>query len=106
MKSYKDFEKIYIGGSDIASLVLEGCRTLEDGTELGAVVEFLKFGGDGGYWAYYVNEPCEIGEHYKKVSSFNYWLRIYDDYKKTFGEYGDFNIYRAGDYGVIIEKVR
>lgn len=25
MKSYKEFEKIYIGDSDIASLILAGC---------------------------------------------------------------------------------
>lgn len=106
MKSYKEFEKIYIGGSDIACLVLVGCKVNEKGESLGAFTELLHFGEDGSYTAYYVREPCEIGEHYKKVASFNGWLRIYSDFDRTFNEYGDFNIYRAGDFGCIIEKVR
>lgn len=101
MKTYKDFEKIRIGESDIANLVMVGCRE-----DQGAVTELLHFGEDGDYEAYYVTEPCEIGEHYKKVASFESWLKIYDDTERTFDEYGDFNIYRAGDFGCIIEKVR
>lgn len=106
MKSYKDFEKIYIGDSDIASLVLVGCKHNEKGESLGASTELLHFGEDNSYRAYYVTEPCKIGEHYRKVASFNSWLKIYDDTEKTFDVYGDFNIYRAGMFGCIIEKVR
>ena len=101
MKTYKDFEKIKIGESDIACLVMVGCRE-----DKGAITELLHFGEDGFYEAYYATEPCEIGEHYKKVASFESWLKIYDDTERTFNEYGDFNIYRAGDFGCIIEKVR
>ena len=54
MKSYKDFEKIYIGGSDIASLVLVGCKHNEKGESLGAATELLHFGEDNCYRAYYV----------------------------------------------------
>lgn len=106
MKSYKDFNTISIGGSDIACLVLVGCKVNEKGESLGAFTELLHFGEDGSYRAYYATEPCEVGEHYKKVASFNGWLKIYDDSDRTFSEYGDFNIYRAGDFGCIIEKVR
>lgn len=106
MKSYKDFDTISIGGSDIACLVLVGCKRNEKGESLGAFTELLHFGEDGSYKAYYVTEPCEIGEHYRKVTSFNSWLKIYDDTEKTFDVYGDFNIYRAGMLGCIIEKVR
>jgi hypothetical protein len=100
MKSYKDFRQITIGDSDIASLVLVGCKQNQ-----GAVSEMLNFGEDGLYKAYYVDEPCEMGEHYKLISSFESWLKIYDDSELTFHEYGDFNIYRAGEFGCIIEKV-
>ena len=106
MKTYKDFEKIYIGSSNIACLVLVGCKINQKGEALGASTELLHFGEDGLYNAYYVTEPCEIGEHYRKVATFNSWLKIYDDFERTFYEYGDFNIYRAGDFGCIIEKVR
>lgn len=106
MKTYKEFKKIYIGDSDIACLVLVGCKVNQKGENVGASTELLNFGEDGSYKAYYVTEPCEIGEHYKKVTSFNSWLKIYDDTEKMFDEYGDFNIYRAGEFGCIIEKVR
>ena len=101
MKTYKDFKQIPIGASDIASLVLVGCKP-----EQGAVTEMLHFGEDGLYHAYYVDEPAEIGEHYKLRTSFQSWLKIYDDTERTFSEYGNFNIYRAGDFGCIIEKVK
>lgn len=106
MKTYKDFNKIPIGCSDIASLILVGCKDLENGESLGAIAEMLHFGEDGLYYAYYIDEPCEIPKHYKLRFSFNHWLRIYDDSERTFSEYGDFNIYRAGMFGCIIEKVR
>ncbi len=105
MKTYKDFEIKRIGSSDIASLVLVGCKRNEKGESLGVFAELLHFGEDNSYKAYYVTEPCEIPEHYTKVTSFNSWLKIYDDDGLTFNEYGDFNIYRAGMLGCIIEKV-
>lgn len=101
MKSYKDFKQITIGDSDIASLVLVGCKRNQ-----GTASEVLNFGEDGSYKAYYVDEPCEIGKHYKLITSFERWLRIYDDSELTFNEYGNFNIYRAGEFGCIIEKVK
>lgn len=101
MKTYKDFEKISIGSSDIASLILAGFQE-----DKGTVAQTLNFGEDGLYEAYYVTEPCIIGDHYKKVASFTSWLRIYDDTDIVFNKHGDFNIYRAGEFGCIIEKVK
>ena len=97
-KTYKDFERINIGASDIASL------TIRAGTE----VKSLNFGTDGSYYAYIVTEPAEIGAHYTRVASFNSpWIKIYDDEGKTFDKYVDgtqtINVYRAGNVAAIIE---
>lgn len=106
MKTYKDFEKTYIGGSDIASLILVGCRKDE-----GLKTEPLYFGEDGGYSAYIVNqtekEEIKIESHYTKVATFNHWLKIYDDDGKTFDCRGkEINIYRAGQFGCIIQIIQ
>lgn len=58
MKNYKDFEKIYIGMSDGANLILDG--------GIGKL-EYLFFSEDGNYMAYFVDEEIEIPQHYKKV---------------------------------------
>lgn len=104
MKTYKDFETIYIGGSDVASLIMMGLK------ETGRSLEFLNFGEDGEYYAYLIhrkeNEPVEIGEHYKKVATFTNWLKIYDDYESTLDIKGRvINVYRAGEFGCIIEVI-
>ena len=102
-KTYKDFEKRFIGSSDISSLTLVGCRNEE-----GLVSEQLSFGEDGSYHAYVVTEPdVEIGVHYKKVATFTDWLKIYDEDGRTFDERArEINIYRAGDFGCIIELLQ
>ena len=102
MKSYKEAEKIFIGESDIAALVLVGCKG-----DKGVVPEMLHFVEDGEYSAYLVKgNDVEIGKHYEKVATFNYWLNIYDDTKRTFSKHAkEFNIYRAGDYGCIIQMI-
>lgn len=64
MKMYKDFPKVYIGESDIASLTL---RTPVD-------AHVLKFGSDGYYKAYIVNGEAEIGNHYKLDFTCNHCL--------------------------------
>ena len=98
MKNYKEFGKIGIGCSDIASLILVGC------TDDDLKVDALYFHEDGIYSAYLVDEPCEIPAHYKKEFSCKKWLRIYDDDERT-GEFEaeEINVYRAGDFGCIIE---
>lgn len=97
--TYKDFDKVYLGFSDIAALKIfsyDNTRGLE--------ANILKMGSDGDYEAYYCNNAI-ISEHYKKVYSVDGWLEIYDDNQKMFDEHGKFEIYRAGDFGIIINKI-
>lgn len=100
MKSYKDFEKQYIGNSDIASLIL--CGNVNG---KGVDLKELQFGQDASFYAYIVDENnVEIGNHYHKVAEFNYWLRIYDDTKLTKLFCADrIIVYRAGEMGCIIQ---
>lgn len=99
MKNYKDFEKIYIGSSDIATLTVR----------CGDKLESINFGEDGAYYAYVIEEPAELGAHYKKVLTFKGcpWLWIFDDTQRVIQLYDErateFCIYRAGDFGCIIE---
>lgn len=102
MKNYKDFEKSYIGESDIASLVLCGFKKEE-----GVVTELLHFGKDAAYMAYIVDEDTEIGGHYEKVAEFNSWLKIYDDYNLVKDFEGTvIEIYRAREMGCIIRVIK
>lgn len=108
-KEYKDYEKINIGDSDYASLILVG--PLKQGERLGVLGStILPFGEDNNYNAYNVvrseDEIVHIGEHYEKKASFYKWMKIYDDsgYVRCF--VGDtINVYRAGEKGCIIETV-
>lgn len=94
MKSYKEYEKRNIGASDIASLILSSPEK----------VEYINFGEDGLYSAYIVDEKAEIGSHYKKVFECEYWLKIYDDFDLTLSLHGSkINVYRAGNFGCIIQ---
>ena len=51
MKTYKDFEKQYIGNSDVAALIMVGYKKGN-----GLVTDLLHFGEDGAYSAYIVTE--------------------------------------------------
>lgn len=98
MKNYKDFEKVFIGDSDVAALIVAGNVAGE-----GLKTHILKFGGDGAYYAYIIDEQCEIPAHYEKVAVFNGWMRVYDDEalrRKFYAE--KITIFRAGDYGCIV----
>jgi hypothetical protein len=67
----------------------------------------LDFGEDGVYGAYIIDENTEIGSHYSKVATFNDWLKIYDDDELTYKVYAEeINIYRAGDFGCIIQVIK
>lgn len=103
MKNYKDFEQTFIGASDVAALVMWGWKD-----DQGLVTKTLHFGGDGSYRAYVVEgEDVQIGSHYRLVASFNSWLKIYDDDELTYSENArEFRIYRAGDFGTIIQVIR
>lgn len=101
MKNYKNYEKSFIGASDIASLILVGCG------ENGLLLHDLHFGSDGCYDAYIVDsEDVEAGEHYKKVATFKDWLKIYDDSSlvKCF-EADKIEVYRAAEMGCIIKLI-
>lgn len=98
MKTYRDFEKQVIGGSDSAVLTLTGS------TNGGVKSEVLHFGSDGYYTAYIVDEPCDIPSHYEKEASFKNWMKIFDDDGQTGTfEATEINVYRAGSFGCIIE---
>jgi len=98
MKYYKDFEKTFIGDSDVAALVLVGY------SEKGLKAEILHFGEDGAYSAY-ITENAQIVEHYSLVSKFKRWLKVYDDAGLTLRiEADEIEIYRAGAFGCIINK--
>lgn len=94
MKHYKEFEKEYIGSSDIASLTVRAPMQ----------VETLDFLSDGEYDAYICSgNDVEIGNHYELVFTCKSWAKIYDDeglVKELHGKFIDF--YRAGSFGCII----
>lgn len=89
--------RINIGGSDIASLTLRSPMQA-------ATLDFVE---DGDYCAWLVSDmSVSVPDHYKKVFSCEYWLKIYDDD----GLQADFNakqieVYRAGDYGCLIRLI-
>lgn len=96
MKNYKNYNQIFIGESDIASLTIRSA----------GAVGILNFGIDGIYNAYIVDECAEIGSHYHKVYEGENWLTIFDDNELTFKEYADkIIIYRAGEMGCIIQLI-
>ena len=95
MKTYKDFEKKFIGCSDIAALTVRSVQS----------VFSLSFGGDDCYKAYICYGEVEIPSHYTKVFSGATWLKIFDDDSLAYYEYKygmHVDIYRAGYGGCII----
>lgn len=96
MKTYKDFNKKFIGESDIASLTIR--------SETSCVA--LNFGLDAAYMAYIVTEEAEIGNHYKLIFEGKSWLKIFDDTELTFfARANEIKIYRAGELGCIIQLI-
>ena len=102
MKTYKDFEKQFIGCSDIASLILAG---YVEGK--GMNLKELHFGQDASYSAYIVEgNDVEIGSHYNKVAEFNSWMKIYDDEELTKSFHADrIIVYRAMEMGCVIQLI-
>lgn len=101
MKNYKDFKKEFIGESDISSLVAVGCDA-----EGALQSQFINFGEDGAYFAYMADgSDVEIGAHYKKIATFYWWLKIYDDEELTLKvDAPVIDIYRSGMRGCIIHS--
>lgn len=102
MKSYKDYEKKFIGDSDIASLILAG---YVEGK--GLDLKELHFGQDASYSAYIVEgDDVEIGSYYSKVAEFNSWMKIYDDEGLAKSFHADrIIVYRAAEMGCIIQVI-
>lgn len=97
MKNYKEFKRMYIGYSNIASLTLRAPN----------LSHILTFGEDGAYYAYLVEGEAEIGGHYQlEFECSHCWLWIYDDTERVMS-IGDarttIKVYRAGLKGCIIQ---
>lgn len=100
MKSYRDYDKDYIGSSDVAAVTMIGPCDCE------LVARVIKFGGDGDYNAYIVDEKAKIGEHYEEVARFNIWAKVVDDSAIQREFHADeIVVYRAGLYGCIIQLI-
>lgn len=101
-KPYKE-TRISLGGSDIASLILVGCKEGVNGLYLNE----LHFAGDNNYYAYIVRDPLvEIPNHYHLEYTYNYWMKVYDDDEKIYRISADIiEVYRSGDYGCIIRAL-
>lgn len=101
-ESYREFNEISIGTSDIATLIMVGCP-VEESDEL--ITKPLYFGADGDYKAYYINEDnIDIPGHYEKIAEFSTWLKIYDDTGLTSTIKGErIEVFRAYDFGCIIK---
>lgn len=106
MKNYKlDYNREKIGVSDIACLIFVGMDKSDERNPVKSTV--IDFAGDGEYFAYIVDEECEIPEHYNKVAEFDSWLKIYDDEILTSRYYAKkINVYRAAGYGCIIQLIK
>lgn len=104
MKSYKSCPRIYLGTSDIASLVMSGFDK-----SVGHRVDVLSFALDSSYSGYlaidYSSSLTQIPDHYHLKASYDHWLVIYDDDGKIFDFCSDgchIDVYRAGDMGCLI----
>lgn len=98
MRDYHTYGKVYIGSSDVATVILAGMKPRGVGTMT------LHFGGDDDYSAYLVDENAEIGSHYKLKGIFRSWLKVYDDDGLVLDiRAKEIRVYRAGEYGCIIQ---
>ena len=80
MKSYKEYDREFIGDSDIAALTFVG--TTKNGDHYTLEMEF------------------------ETSSGFKAWLKIYDDEGLTADYSADkIKVYRAGDFGCIIQLI-
>lgn len=100
MKTYKDYSRMDIGTSDISTLVLVGCNSK------GLKSKLLHFKENGDYQAYMIPKDVKVGAHYKRVASYNKWMKIYDDDSLALEiEAKEINVYRGGDFGCIIQII-
>lgn len=91
---------VNLGDSDIAQLTMLGYSP-----EQGATPKALKFGGDGSYRAWIVDNEGLVPDYYTLVAEYDTWLKIYDDDDLVFYCYrhdAAIKVYRAGEYGCLI----
>ena len=101
MKYYKDYPLIYLGMSDMDSLVL----VYFDNVDYEVQSKILPMGSDGAYRARVVYNDVEIPAHYTKQFSINAsWVKIYDDDSLVWiGRKGAiYEFYTAGDRTLLI----
>lgn len=107
-KNYKEYPRECIGTSDISTLIVAS-PDISAGSGRGGdtgLVKELWFGADNVYNAYIVDDECEIPAHYSHWATGRSWLKIYDDQGISFSCYANMiRIYRAGDFGVIIQII-
>lgn len=98
MKNRKEYGRVFIGSSEIATIIAKGPMVLGE----------IAFGEDSSYYAYLVDGECEIPSAYKLVFETDGWLKLYDDYSLTVDMWskGSIKIYRCGMQGVIIQVER
>lgn len=97
-KDHREYSRISLGGSDIASIILRDSRGVRE----------LRFGEDGSYSAYLVDAECDIPDYYTLEAECKSWLSVYDDSIKTFEVQNPkkiIRVYRAGEFGCIIQKM-
>ena len=101
MKNYRDYPLIYLGMSDMASLVL----VYFDNVDYETQSRILPMGSDGAYRGRVVYNDVEIPSHYTKQFSINAsWVKIYDDDSLVWiGRKGAiYEFYTAGDRTLLI----
>ena len=102
MKYYRDYPLIYLGMSDMASLVL----VYFDNVDYEVQSRILPMGSDGAYRGRVVYNDVEIPSHYTKQFSINAsWVKIYDDDSLVWIGKGDaiYEFYTAGERTLLIK---
>lgn len=104
-KNYKDYQLIYLGMSDMDSLVL----VYFDNVDYEVQSRILPMGSDGAYRARVVYNDVEIPSHYTKQFSINAsWVKIYDDDSLVWIGRKDaiYEFYTAGERTLLINIKR
>ena len=105
MKSYKDYLLLYLGRSDMASLVL----VYFDNVDYELQSRILPMESDGAYRGRVVYNDVEIPSHYTKQFSINAsWVKIFDDDSLVWIGRKDaiYEFYTAGDRTLLINIKR
>lgn len=107
MITYESF-----AASDIATLIVVGCKPVEeikqDDTDVLKGM-FVHFGSDGSYRMHLVEEDYVVPEYYNLQGKFRAWIKIYDDDGLVYDsskEYNLFEVYRAGDMTIMIKQIK